>query len=71
MTTRISLVRALPNKLWGELHFPSRKPRDWHLDLAFLLYMWEMGEDTILETTFYEIFDKGIKFPHLPLYMLE
>jgi hypothetical protein len=71
MTIRLSLVRALPNKHWGELHFPQREPLDWHLDLAYLLYLWEVGEDTILETTFYELFDKSIKFPHLPHYMLE
>jgi hypothetical protein len=33
--------------------------------------LWEAGEDTVLETVFYEIFDKSIKFPHLPKWMQE
>ncbi len=69
MTIRISIVRALPNRHWGELHFPSSEPLDWRLDLAFLLHLWEIGEDTILETAFYEPFNKSVKFPHLPLFM--
>ena len=71
MTLKLSLVRALPNKHWGESHFPQKVPLDWHLDLAFLQYLWERGEETMLETAFYELFDKGIKFPHLPRFMLE
>jgi len=50
VTVRISLVKALPNLHW------AKEPLDWHLDLAFLKYLWEHGEDTILETAFYEPF---------------
>jgi len=71
MTIRLSLVRALPKRHWGELHFPHRVPLDWNLDLAFLQYLWELGEQTVLETAFYEVFDKSMKFPHLPLFMQE
>ena len=45
MTTRLSIVQAL---------LPNKELVDWHLDLAFLMYLWELGEDTILETAFYE-----------------
>jgi hypothetical protein len=69
MTTRISLVKALPTLHWGELQFLKSEPVDWHLDLAFLLYLWEIGEETILETAFYEPFNKSVRAPHLPLFM--
>ena len=58
MTTRLSIVRKLPKRHWGEWHFPDQEPVDWHLDLAFLRRMWDLGQDTILETAFYEPFDK-------------
>jgi hypothetical protein len=59
MTIRISLVRALPNRHWVELNILQVVPLDWHLDLAFLKYLWELGEVTILETAFYEPFEKS------------
>ncbi len=61
MTTRISLVKALPTLHWGELQFLKSEPVDWNLDLAFLRLLWEWGEDTILETAAYEPFTKPKK----------
>ena len=71
MTIKLSLVKALPNRHWGEQSFPSQTPEDWNLDLAYLLYLWECDEDTILETSFFQPFDETVKFPHLPRFMLE
>ena len=62
MSIRISIVKAMPYVHWGESHFAMGEPVDWRLDLAYLLYLWEGGEDTILETAFYELFDQGMKF---------
>lgn len=53
MTTRLSIVQAL---------LPNRELVDWHLDLAFLMYLWELGEDTVLETGFYELFKSEGRF---------
>jgi hypothetical protein len=53
MTTRLSIVRAL---------LPNKDLADWHLDLAFLMYLWELGEDTVLETGFYEPFKSESPF---------
>lgn len=71
MTIKLSLIRAFPNRHWGELNFPSRAPVDWRLDLAYLQYLWELDEDTVLETTFFQRFDETIRFPNLPRYMLD
>jgi hypothetical protein len=49
MTTRLSIVRAL---------LPNKDLADWHLDLAFLMYLWELGE----ETGFYEPFKSESPF---------
>jgi hypothetical protein len=58
MTTRISLVKALPTLHWGELQFLKSEPVDWLLDLTFLRILWETGEDTVLETACYEPLEK-------------
>jgi hypothetical protein len=71
MTARLSIVRAFPNSNWGDLHFPNNEPVDWHLDVVYLRYMWEYGEDTILETAFYELFAESITFPDLPKWLQE
>ena len=61
MTVRISIVKAMPSLHLEKHYFPIGEPVDWRLDLAYLLYLWEWGEDTILETAFYELFDKNMK----------
>lgn len=60
MTTRLCIVRELPKRSWGDLRFPDEKPVNWYFDVAFLRRMWELGQDTILETAFYEPFEKPI-----------
>ena len=60
MTIKISITKALPKTHRGVLHFPNTELEGWHLDLAYLLYLWELGQDTILETAFYEPFEKRI-----------
>ncbi len=60
MTTRISIVRELPIRGGEELQFPNEAPARWHTDLAFLRRLWELGEDTIVETAFYEPFQKPV-----------
>jgi len=71
MTTRLSIVRELPKRGWGDLQFPDEKPANWYFEVAFMRRMWELGQDTILETAFYETFNKSIEFPHLPRWMQE
>jgi hypothetical protein len=61
MTTRLSIFRELPKIGWGDLEFPDQKPVNWYLHVAFLRRMWELGQDTILETAFYEPFEKPIR----------
>ena len=60
MTIKISIAKALPTTHWREFHFPDTEPEGWRLDLTYLLYLWEIGQDTILETAFYEPFEKRI-----------
>jgi len=57
MTTRISIVRELPMSHREETHFPE-EPTNWHMQVAFLRRLWELGEDTVIETAFYEPFQK-------------
>jgi len=59
MTARLSIVRALPNSHW------DNEPLNWHLDIAFLLYLWELGKDTIPETAFYKPFKPESSFDKL------
>jgi len=59
MTTRISIIRELPMRRWEESHFPE-EPANWHTQVAFLRRLWELGEDTIIETAFYEPFQKPV-----------
>lgn len=61
MTTRVSIVHELPKRGWGDLQLPDEKPVNWYLNVAFLRRMWELGQDTILETAFYEPFVKPNK----------
>jgi hypothetical protein len=58
MTTRISIVRELPMSHWEESHFSNEEPANWHTEVAFLRRLWQLGEDTIMETAFYEPFQK-------------
>ena len=58
MTTRISIVRELPMSRWEEAHFPNEEPTSWQTQVAFLRRLWELGEDTVVETGFYEPFQK-------------
>jgi hypothetical protein len=58
MTFRISIVHDLPKSRWGASHMPNKQPIGWKENLKFLRLMWEEGEDTILETAFYEPFEK-------------
>lgn len=58
MTTRISIVRELPMSHWEEAHFPNEEPTSWQTQVAFLRRLWELGEDTVIETGFYEPFQK-------------
>jgi hypothetical protein len=69
MTKRFSIVHDLPKSRWGASHMPNKVPVGWKGTLKTIRMMWEAGEDTILETAFYELFDKSIKFPHLPRFM--
>ena len=58
MTTRLSIVHELPNHRWGMSPHPNEAVPCWFLNVAFLRRMWELGQDTILETAFYEPFEK-------------
>ena len=58
MTTRISIVRELPMSHWEESHSSNEEPANWHTEVAFLRRLWQLGEDTIMETAFYEPFQK-------------
>jgi len=71
MTTRFSIVRELKKSRWGSSHMPNKIPDGWNSTLKTLRFLWERGDDTVLETAFYEPFDKSIKFPHLPRFMQE
>ena len=67
MTTRISIVRELRKSHWEESHFPNEEPAGWRTQVAFLRRLWELGEETILETAFYEPFEK----PHSTFRFIE
>jgi hypothetical protein len=45
---------------------PNKIPVGWENILKTMRFFWDAGEDTVLETVFYELFDKNAKFPHLP-----
>jgi len=59
MATRFSIVHQLKKSRWGESHLPNKKPKDWKVNLEGLRRLWEIEEETILETAFYEPFQKG------------
>jgi hypothetical protein len=69
MTTRLSIVSELPRRGWGDLQFPDEKPVNWYFHVAFLRRMWELGQDTILETPFYEPFEKPVMTSSYRLYI--
>ena len=58
MTVRISIVHELPKSRWGAGHMPNKQPVSWKSDLKFLRQMWDHGEETELETAFFEYFEK-------------
>jgi hypothetical protein len=60
MTTRLSIVSEFPKRGWGDLQFPVEKPVNWYFNVVFLRRMWELGQDTILETAFYEPLKKPV-----------
>jgi hypothetical protein len=68
MTTRLSIVHKLPNSGWGELYFPNKELEGWEAYVRFLRRMWELGEDTVLETAFCESFKKPILNSSYPLF---
>ena len=59
MTTRLSIVHELPNNHLGVPLDPHQDVPGWYFDVVFLRRMWELGQDTILETAFYEPFAKS------------
>ena len=60
MTTRLCIVRELPNNRWAMPRYPDGDYPGWSRDVAFLRTMWQLGQDTILETAFYEPFQKPV-----------
>jgi hypothetical protein len=58
VTTRLSIVHELAGNHPGVSLDPNGGIPGWYLDVAFLRRMWELGQDTILETAFYEPFKK-------------
>jgi len=50
---------------------PNKIPVGWKDTVKTMRFLWEAGNDTILETVFDELFDKSIKFSHLPRWMQE
>ena len=71
MTTWFSVVHDLKKSRWGTSRMPNKIPVGWNDTLKVMRFHWEHEEDTVLETVFYELFDKSIKFPHLPRFMEE
>jgi hypothetical protein len=61
MTTRLSLTHKLPDNRWRVPRDPDGDFPGWSRDVAFLRRMWELGQDTILETAFYEPFVKPVR----------
>jgi hypothetical protein len=59
VTTRLSIVHELASNHSGVSLDPNGGIPGWYLDVAFLRRMWELGQDTILETAFYEPFEKS------------
>jgi hypothetical protein len=56
MTTRFSLIYDLKQSPWAESYL-EKPPADWNIILDYLRRLWLIGEDTILETEFYEPFE--------------
>jgi hypothetical protein len=68
VTTRLSIVHELPS-YYSEMPLdPNEDIPSWYFDVVFLRRMWELGQDTILETAFYEPFEKpGGKFKSIEI----
>lgn len=52
MTTGFSLIYSRNH---GEESYLEEPPSDWPIILDYLRRLWSIGEDTILETEFYEL----------------
>ena len=62
VTSRFSLIYDLKRSRWAETHL-EEPPADWQIILDYLRLLWQLGEDTILETEFYEPCQKGMPGP--------
>ena len=53
MATRFSIANELKTR-WAPSHLPNRRIERWPALLGYLRDLWLVGEETILETAFYE-----------------
>jgi hypothetical protein len=60
MTTRFSLINGMKKGRWGESYL-EEPLQDWPIILDYLRRLWRIGEDTVLETEFYEPFEKPVR----------
>lgn len=70
MAAHFSIVREFPKSRWGASHFPNKIPAGWKDLVRTLGALWEHGDQTSLESVWFEYFDQR-KFPQLPKWMQE
>jgi len=65
MTIRFSIVDEQPPSRLGKSRMHTQIPATWKDDVVTMRMLWEAGQDTLLETAFFEYFP-GKKPPRWP-----